>query len=50
LETKREDIQLLNVPIIREFPYLFLDKLPIVPPKRKVEVTIDVLLGTSPIA
>jgi hypothetical protein len=39
-----------NVPIVREFPDVFPDELSGVPPKREVEVTIDVLPGTSPIA
>jgi len=50
LDTKMEDIQVSNVPIIREFPDVFLDELLGVPPKREVEVTIDVLPGTFPIA
>jgi len=39
-----------NVPIVREFPDVFPDELSGVPPEIEVEVTIDVLLGTSPIA
>jgi hypothetical protein len=39
-----------NIPTVREFPDVFPDELPGVPPEREVEVTIDVLLGTSPIA
>jgi len=49
-ETKIGDIQVSNIPTVREFPDVFLDELPGVPPEREVEVTIDVLLGTSPIA
>ena len=50
LETKMGGIQVSNVPIVREFPDVFPDELSGVPPKREVEVTIDVLPGTSPIA
>jgi len=50
LEIKMGDIQVSNVPIVREFPDVFSDELSGVPPKREVEVTIDVLPGTSPIA
>jgi len=50
LETKKGDIQLSNIPIVKEFPDVFLDKLSGVPPKREVEVTIDVLPDTSLIA
>jgi len=39
-----------NVLIVREFPDVFLDELPGVPSEREVEVIIDVLPGTSPIA
>ena len=41
------DIQVSNIPIVREFPDVFSDELSGVPPKREVEVTIDVLPGTS---
>jgi hypothetical protein len=44
------DIQVSNVPIVREFPDVFPDELSGVPPEIEVEVTIDVLPGTSPIA
>jgi hypothetical protein len=44
------DIQVSNVPIVREFPGIFSNELPGVPLEREVEVTIDVLPGTSPIA
>jgi len=44
------DIQVSNVLIVREFPDVFLDELPGVPSEREVEVIIDVLPGTSPIA
>jgi hypothetical protein len=50
LDTKMRDIQVSNVPIIREFPDVFSDELLGVPPKREVEVTIDVLPGTFSIA
>ena len=44
------DIQVSIVLILKEFPDIFLDELPGVPLEREVEVTIDVLPGTSPIA
>jgi hypothetical protein len=50
LETKKEDIQVSNVPIVREFPDVFPDELPGVPLEREVEVTINILPCTSPIA
>ena len=50
LETKKGDIQVSNVPIVREFPDVFPDELPGVPLEREVEVTINILPCTSPIA
>ena len=44
------DIQVSNVLILREFPDTFLDELPGVPLVREVEVIIDVLPCTFPIA
>lgn len=39
-----------NVPIIKEFPDVFPNELTRIPPKKKVEVFIDMLSDTSPIA
>ena len=50
METKKEGIQLSDISVVREFPDVFPDELPGVPPEREVEVTIDILPGTSPIA
>jgi hypothetical protein len=50
LEIKGGEIQLLNVPIMREFPNVFSDKLSGVPLEKEVEVIIDVLFGMSLIA
>ena len=47
LETKKGEIQLLNVPIIREFLNIFPDKLSGVPLKNEVKGIIDVLLDMS---
>jgi hypothetical protein len=41
---------LSDVSKVREFPNILLNELLGVPPEREVEVIIDVLLGTSPIA
>jgi hypothetical protein len=47
---KRGEIQLSNVPIIKEFPDVFPNELTRIPPERKLEVVIDMLSDTSPIA
>jgi hypothetical protein len=38
------------VPIVKEYPDVFPDELPGMPPDRDVEFLIDLLPGTSPIA
>jgi hypothetical protein len=50
IKGKKDDIQLSNIPILREFSEVFLDELLGVPLERKVEVVIDVLPSTSPVA
>jgi hypothetical protein len=42
--------ELASIPVVREFSDVFPEKLPGLPPERKVEVSIDTLPGTSPIA
>ena len=39
-----------EVPILREFPNVFPEDLPGVPPERQVEFRIDLVLGAAPIA
>jgi hypothetical protein len=41
---------LSDVPIVREFPDVFPEELPGLPPEKEVEVTIDILPKVSPIA
>jgi len=41
---------LKDVPIVREFPDVFLDELPGIPPERDVEFSIELVPGTGPIA
>jgi hypothetical protein len=38
-----------NIRVVRDFPDVFLEELPKMPPDREVEFIIDLLLGTSPI-
>nr|GEV63980.1 hypothetical protein [Tanacetum cinerariifolium] len=49
-EDKSEEKRLEDMPIIREFPEVFLEDLPGLPPARQVEFQIDLVLGASPIA
>ena len=39
-----------SVPVVQEFPDVFPDELPGVPPERQVEFRIDLVLGATPIA
>jgi predicted aspartyl protease len=39
-----------NIRVVRNFPNVFLEELPWMPPDREVEFVIDLLLGTAPIS
>jgi hypothetical protein len=39
-----------NDPVVDEFPNVFLDDLPGMPPDRNIEFIVELLLGTAPIA
>ena len=41
---------LCDIPIVCEFPDVFPDELPGLPPDRDVEFRIELVLGTSPIS
>ncbi|GKG24561.1 hypothetical protein Tco_0395189, partial [Tanacetum coccineum] len=49
-EDKSEERLLEDVPIIREFPEVFLEDLPGLPPARQVEFQIDLVPGAAPVA
>jgi len=49
INSKKGKIGLSNIPIVREFPDVFPEELPGLPPKREVEVTIYILPEVSPI-
>lgn len=38
-----------SVPIVKEFSQVFLNYLPIVPPQREIDISIDLLPNTQPI-
>ena len=50
LDPKREQVNLENIPVIREFPDVFPEELPEVPPEREVNLSIEVVEGTTPIS
>nr|GFC35360.1 putative reverse transcriptase domain-containing protein [Tanacetum cinerariifolium] len=47
---KSEEKRLEDVPIVREFPEVFLEDLPRLPPARQVEFQIDLVPGAAPVA
>ncbi|GJT92120.1 putative reverse transcriptase domain-containing protein [Tanacetum coccineum] len=49
-EDKSEEMRLKDVPIVREFPKVFPEDLPGLPPARQVELQIDLVPGVAPVA
>ncbi|GJR94668.1 putative reverse transcriptase domain-containing protein [Tanacetum coccineum] len=49
-EGNSEGKQLKDVPIVRDFPEVFPEDLPGLPPTRPVEFQIDLILGVAPVA
>ncbi|GJV35828.1 hypothetical protein Tco_1408305 [Tanacetum coccineum] len=49
-EDKSEGKQIKDVPIVRDFPEVFLEDLPGLPPARLVEFQIDLILRAAPVA
>ncbi|GKB60817.1 putative reverse transcriptase domain-containing protein [Tanacetum coccineum] len=49
-EDKSDGKQIKDVPIVRDFPQVFLEDLPGLPPARPVEFQIDLIPGAAPVA
>ncbi|GKA58069.1 putative reverse transcriptase domain-containing protein, partial [Tanacetum coccineum] len=49
-EDKSEEKRLEDVPIVRDFPEVFPEDLPGIPPTRQVEFQIDLVPGAAPVA
>ncbi|GKE99468.1 hypothetical protein Tco_0022819 [Tanacetum coccineum] len=49
-EDKSEEKRLEDVPIVQNFPKVFLEDLPGFPPTRQVEFQIDLIPGAAPVA
>ena len=47
---KENDLKLEDMPIVRDYPDVFPEDLPGLPPEREVEFTIDVAPGTASIS
>ncbi|XP_023732608.1 uncharacterized protein LOC111880411 [Lactuca sativa] len=51
VDTSKEEKKSVNeVPVVNEYPNVFPDDLPVLPPDRQVEFRIDLVLGAAPIA
>nr|GEX52598.1 hypothetical protein [Tanacetum cinerariifolium] len=50
MEKKSNEKRLEDIPIVREFPEVFLEDLPGLPPVRQVEFQIDLILELAPVA
>ena len=48
LDSKREQVNFENILVIREFPDVFPEELPGVPHEREVDLSIEVVQGTTP--
>nr|GFB39162.1 putative reverse transcriptase domain-containing protein [Tanacetum cinerariifolium] len=49
-EDKSKEKRLEDVPIVQDFPEVFLEDLPGIPPNRQVEFQIDLIHGVAPVA
>ena len=45
-----QPMALADIPVVCEFPYVFPDELPGLPPNREIEFKIELLPGTAPIS
>lgn len=50
VDLKKKGIELDKILVVREFPNVFPKELPGLPPEREVEVSIETLPGTTPVA
>ena len=50
LDSKREQVNFENIPVIKEFPNVFPEELPGVPHEREVDLSMEVVQGMTPIS
>ena len=48
LDSKRGQIELANILVVKDFPNVFPEELPSIPPVREVDLSIEILPGTTP--
>uniref|UniRef100_A0A2N9J728 Reverse transcriptase domain-containing protein n=1 Tax=Fagus sylvatica TaxID=28930 RepID=A0A2N9J728_FAGSY len=49
-DTQQDELKLENIPKVSEFPEIFQEDLPRLPPDREIEFSIDLLPGSGPIS
>ncbi|GKE44134.1 hypothetical protein Tco_1471418, partial [Tanacetum coccineum] len=49
-KNKSKEKRMKDVPVIRDFPKVFPEELPGLPPSRQVEFRIDLVPGAAPVA
>ncbi|PKU76330.1 hypothetical protein MA16_Dca025119 [Dendrobium catenatum] len=49
-DTNKEVKELKDIPVIREYPEVFLDDLSGLPPEREIDFTIELIPGSEPVA
>ena len=50
LDSKRGQVELENIPEVREFPEVFPGELPCIPHEREVDLSIEIMPGTTPVS
>ncbi|KAI0519672.1 hypothetical protein KFK09_007126 [Dendrobium nobile] len=49
-EEKKEERRLEDIPVVQEYPEVFADDLPGMPPSREIDFTIELVSGANPVA
>ena len=50
LDSRRGQVELEKIPVVREFPDVFPEELPSIPPERKVDLSIEIVPGTASVS
>ena len=50
LDSKRSQVEVEKIPLVREFPYVFPEELPGIPIEREVDLSIEIVSGTTPMS
>ena len=50
LNSKRGQVDVEKIPVVREFPNVFPEELLGIPPEREVDLSIEIVPGTTPLS